>query len=193
MSRNIVSFLLEFLTEEETFYLFLSFFKFTEYPLIFEKDLEKLKYFFYIFQRLVSLFEPELSILFNSNGVSTNLFLPSWFITLFLSSRCHLNQKDTPITLIRILDNFIISGWKSLMKVGIFILHYCEEDIKKLKYEQLMTYLMNDVKKCNLFSDTNFDNLEKCFNDKRITKSLIKFIEDEYTQEKKVNNIKVVK
>jgi hypothetical protein len=52
---------------------------------------------------------------------------------------------------------------------------------------------MNDVKKCNLFSDTNFDNLEKCFNDKRITKSLIKFIEDEYTQEKKVNNIKVVK
>ena len=189
----IVSFLLEFLTEEETFYLFLSFFKFTEYPLIFEKDLEKLKYFFYIFQRLVSLFEPELSILFNSNGVSTNLFLPSWFITLFLSSRCHLNQKDTPITLIRILDNFIISGWKSLMKVGIFILHYCEEDIKKLKYEQLMTYLMNDVKKCNLFSDTNFDNLEKCFNDKRITKSLIKFIEDEYTQEKKVNNIKVVK
>jgi len=186
----IVSFLLEFLSEEETFYIFLSFFKFTEYPLIFEKDLEKLKYFFYIFQRLISLFEPELSILFNSNGVNTNIFLPSWFITLFLNSRNNLIQKNTPISLIRILDNFIVSGWKSLMKVGIFILNNCENDIKKLKYENLMTYLMSDVKKSNLFSDENVDKLEKCFNNKKINKSLIKFIEDEYIQEKKINEIK---
>ena len=186
----IVSFLLEFLSEEETFYIFLSFFKFTEYPLIFEKDLEKLKYFFYIFQRLISLFEPELSILFNSNGVNTNIFLPSWFITLFLNSRNNLIQKNTPISLIRILDNFIVSGWKSLMKVGIFILNNCENDIKKLKYENLMTYLMSDVKKSNLFSDENVDKLEKCFNNKKINKSLIKFIEDEYFQEKKINEIK---
>jgi hypothetical protein len=186
----IVSFLLEFLSEEETFYIFLSFFKFTEYPLIFEKDLEKLKYFFYIFQRLISLFEPELSILFNSNGVNTNIFLPSWFITLFLNSRNNLIQKNTPISLIRILDNFIVSGWKSLMKVGIFILNNCENDIKKLKHENLMTYLMSDVKKSNLFSDENVDKLEKCFNNKKINKSLIKFIEDEYIQEKKINEIK---
>ena len=76
------------------------------------------------------------------------------------------------------------------MKVGIFILNNCENDIKKLKYENLMTYLMSDVKKSNLFSDENVDKLEKCFNNKKINKSLIKFIEDEYIQEKKINEIK---
>ena len=69
----IVSFILEITNEEEVFYIFLSFFKSTEYPLIFEKDLEKLKIFFYIFQRLISLIEPELSIYFNSKKYS-NIF-----------------------------------------------------------------------------------------------------------------------
>jgi hypothetical protein len=106
----IVSFILEITNEEEVFYIFLSFFKSTEYPLIFEKDLEKLKIFFYIFQRLISLIEPELSIYFNSNSINANIFLPPWFITLFLSSRQFMNQNETPISLIRILDNFIVSG-----------------------------------------------------------------------------------
>ena len=187
----IVSFLLEILSEEEAFYIFLSFFQSTEYPLIFEKDLEKLQSFFYIFQRLISLFEPELSILFNANGVNANIFLPPWFITLFLSSRQYMNQSDTPIALIRILDNFIVGGWKSLMKVGIFVLHFCEEEIKNLKYENMLSYLNNDIKKYNLFIDDKIPELEKCFDDKRITKNLIKFIEDEYKQENKIKELKL--
>ena len=187
----IVSFLLEILSEEEAFYIFLSFFQSTEYPLIFEKDLEKLQSFFYIFQRLISLFEPELSILFNANGVNANIFLPPWFITLFLSSRQYMIQSDTPIALIRILDNFIVGGWKSLMKVGIFVLHFCEEEIKNLKYENMLSYLNNDIKKYNLFIDDKIPELEKCFDDKRITKNLIKFIEDEYKQENKIKELKL--
>ena len=187
----IVSFILEITNEEEVFYIFLSFFKSTEYPLIFEKDLEKLKIFFYIFQRLISLIEPELSIYFNSNSINANIFLPPWFITLFLSSRQFMNQNETPISLIRILDNFIVSGWKSLMKVGIFILHCVENDIYKFQNESLLSYLINDIKKYDLFCDNKINELEKCFNDSRITKRLIKFIEEEYRQEKKLKDIKI--
>ena len=187
----IVSFILEITNEEEAFYIFLSFFKSTEYPIIFDKDLEKLKIFFYIFQRLISLIEPELSIYFNSNSINANIFLPPWFITLFLSSRQFMNQNETPISLIRILDNFIVSGWKSLMKVGIFILHSGEDDIYKLKNESLLSYLINDIKKYDLFSDNKINELEKCFNDSKITKRLIKFIEEEYKQDNKLKDIKI--
>ena len=181
----IVSFLLEILDEEETFYIFLSFFKSTEYNLLFEKDLDKLKCFFYIFQRLISLFEPELSNFFNSNGVNVNFFLPHWFITLFLSSRQYINQK-IPFSLIRILDNYFVGGWKNLMKVGIFVLHSCEEQLRKMKYEDMLSYLINEIKKFDLFSEGKVELLENCFENKRITKKLIKLIEDEYRQEMKI-------
>ena len=182
----IVSFLLEILDEEETFYIFLSFFKSTEYNLLFEKDLDKLKCFFYIFQRLISLFEPELSNFFISNGVNVNFFLPHWFITLFLSSRQYLNQKEIPFSLIRILDNYFVGGWKNLMKVGLFVLHSCEDQLRKMKYEDMLSYLINEIKKFDLFSEGKVELLENCFENKRITKKLIKLIEDEYRQEMKI-------
>ena len=185
----IVSFLLEILNnEEETFYIFLSFFKSTEYSLIFEKDLDKLKCFFYIFQRLISLYEPEIYNLFNSNSININYFLPHWFITLFLSSRQYLNQEETPYSLIRILDNFFVGSWKNLMKVGIFILHSCEENLRKMKYEEMLSYLINEIKKFDLFSEGKLELLEKCFFDKRISKKLIHLIEDEYRQDEKLKN-----
>ena len=56
----IVELLLEITNEEKAFYIFLSFFYNTEYNKIFNKDLNKLKNFYYIFNRLISLFEPEL-------------------------------------------------------------------------------------------------------------------------------------
>ena len=57
----IVTFLYEIYGEEEAFYIFLSFFYSTQYSIIFDKDLIKLKEFFYVFNRIISLLEPELS------------------------------------------------------------------------------------------------------------------------------------
>ena len=42
--------------EEESFYLFLSLLISTEYGRLFEKDLEKLKKSFYVFERIICLF-----------------------------------------------------------------------------------------------------------------------------------------
>ncbi|MCQ2817715.1 MAG: TBC domain-containing protein [archaeon] len=174
--------------ENETFYLMLGFFKSTEYPMIFEKDLSKLKIFFYIFNRIVSLFEPELYSYFNSHNVDVNLFIPPWFITLFLTARQFNKEMETPIVLIRILDNFLISGWKFMMKVGIKILHLYESKLMELKYEDMLTYLINDMPKCDFFLEKNPDNIEKVLEEKNITKALITKIENEFTQKMELEN-----
>ena len=186
----IVEFILELTDEETAFYLFLSFFINTEYPLIFAKDLLKLKIFFYVFKRLISLFEPELYSYLNMNSVDVHFFMPPWFITLFLSSRQHIKQKQTPQVLIRILDNFILSGWKSLMKVGIKALNSFEKDLMKLKYEDMLNFLINDMLKNEFFKDDNLESIENCFIETKIQKRLIKNIEAEYLQDSKLKNQK---
>jgi hypothetical protein len=186
----IVEFLLELTDEETAFYLFLSFFINTEYPLIFAKDLLKLKIFFYVFKRLISLFEPELYSYLNMNNVDVHFFMPPWFITLFLSSRQYMKQKETPQVLVRILDNFILSGWKSLMKVGIKALNSFEKDLMQLKYEDMLNFLINDMMKNDFFKDGNLENIENCFIETKIQKRLIKNIEAEYLQDSKLKNQK---
>ena len=174
--------------EEDAFYIFMGFFENTEYPLIFAKDLLKLKVFFYAFKRLISLYEPELYSYFNSNSVDIHYFMPSWFITLFLSSRQNNTAKAPPIILLRILDSFILSGWKSLMKVGICILHAYESDLMKLKYEELLQFLINDIVKLDFFFDKNLEKVERCLVETVIKKRLIKNIEDEFIQELNLND-----
>ena len=132
----VVQFLYEMYGEEESFYIFLAFFINTEYNLIFAKDLEELKILFYVFKRVISLLEPELSSYFKSNGIDVNMFVSPWFITLFTGS--HQNFKgelDNSQILIRILDNFIVSGLKSIMEVGCVALHWYENILMNLDYK----------------------------------------------------------
>ena len=184
----IVSFLYEIYGEEETFYIFLSFFHSTEYSIIFDKDLIKLNEFFYVFNRIISLREPELSSFFNINGVNVNFFATPWFITLFTGSHQNLrDDKDNKNILIRIFDNFITSGWKAMMVVGCALLHSFEHKLMSMKYEDMLEFLINGMLRSEFFMKENEDNLENYFMNIKISKKLIKNIESEYTQEKMLN------
>ena len=181
----IASLLYEVFGEEDTFYIFLSFFKNTDYPIIFAKDLKKLKVFFYVFNRIMQLYEPELSSFLNTRNATANTFLPPWFITLFMSSHQYL--RDNVNVMIRILDYFIVSGWKGLMIVGIALLHNYENTLMNKKYEAMMEFLINDILKSNFFEGKNIDKLEEYFETIKINKNLIKNIELEYIQDEKLN------
>ena len=189
---NFISCVLyEIFGEEEAFYILLSFFKNTEYPIIFAKDLKKLKIFFYVFNRIIQLFEPELSSYLNMHNMPVNTFVPPWFITLFTSSHQYLrNEQDNINLMIRILDNFVVSGWKGMMTVGIALLHNFEETIMNKKYEAMMEFLINDIVKSEFFEDKNKDKLEEYFENIKISKNLIKNIELEYVQDEKLNEVK---
>ena len=181
----IVGFLYEIFGEEDAFYIFLSFFHSTQYSIIFDKNLNKLNEFFYVFHRIISLSEPELSSWFNINSVNINFFATPWFITLFTGSHQNLrDEKDNKNILIRILDNFITSGWKSMMVVGISLLHSFETKLMNLKYEDMLEFLINGMLKSEFFMAENQNNLENYFINVKISKDLIRNIEAEYTLEK---------
>ena len=189
---NFISCVLyEIFGEEEAFYILLSLFRNTEYPLIFAKDLKKLKIFFYVFQRIIQLFEPELSTCLNIHNMTVNTFVPPWFITLFTTSHQYLrNEQDNINLIVRILDNFMISGWKGMMNVGISLLHNYENELMNMKYEPMMEFLINDILKSEFFENKNRDKLEEYFENFKINKNLIKNIELEYVQDEKLNETK---
>jgi len=180
----LVKFLLDVFDEEESFYIFISLFENTEYSIIFTKDLQKLKVFFYVFKRIVSLYEPELASFLNSSGIDYNFFLPPWFITLFTGSHQHHDKEndDNSNIMIRVLDNFITYGWKSMMEFSCVILHFYETYIMNLKYEEMMQFLINDILKSDFFAEKNKELIEKSLDFYKIKKKLVKNIEAEYQQ-----------
>ena len=184
--QYIVLFLMELYGEEESFYLFISLLQNTEYSLLFEKDLQKLKVFFYVFKKILLLYEPELNSFLNINNLQVDLFLPPWFITLFSGTHHYLRSKEdnTPIV-IRIIDFFILYGWKSSMSIGCALLHCYENEIMKLDYEGLNRFLLNDILKQDFFLNKNIDLIEKCMEEFKISKKLISNIEAEYSEDKK--------
>jgi len=186
----IVSLLYEMYGEEEAFYIFLSMFKNTEYPLIFAKDLKKLKVFFYVFNRIIQLLEPELYSYLTMHNAAANTFVPPWFITLFTSSHQYLRgEQDNSNLIVRILDNFIVSGWKGMMTVGIALLHNFESTLMSKKYETMMEFLINEMLRSEFFEIKNKDKLEEYFETIKISKKLIKKIELEYIQDEKLNEM----
>ena len=186
--QYIVLFLMELYGEEESFYLFLSLLLNTEYSLLFEQDLQKLKVFFYVFKRILSLFEPELSSFLNINNLQVDLFLPPWFITLFSSAHHFLRKiEDNTSIVIRIIDFFILYGWKSSMSIGCALLHTYEKEIMQLDFERLNKFLLNDILKQDFFLNKNINLLEKSMDEFKISKKLISNIEAEYYQDKKEN------
>ena len=172
--------------EEEAFYIFLSFFRNTEYPIIFAKDLKKLKIFFYVFNRIIQLYEPELSSFLNTRNATANTFLPPWFITLFQSSHQYIHDNNN--VMIRILDAFVTSRYKGLMNVGIALLHNYENTLINKKYEAMMEFLINDILKSDFFKKENIDKLEGYLERVKINKNLIRNIELEYIQDEKLND-----
>ena len=186
----LVKFLLDVFDEDESFYIFISLFESTEYSIIFTKDLQTLKAFFYVFKRIISLYEPELASFLNSCGIDFNFFLPPWFITLFTGSHQHHNKEndDNSNIMIRILDNFITYGWKSLMEFSCVILHFYETYIMNIKYDHMMQFLINDILKSDFFAQKNKELIEKSLDFYKIKKKLIKNIEAEYEQNMKLKD-----
>ena len=84
--------------------------------------------------------------------------------------------------MIRVLDNFITYGWKSMMEFSCVILHFYETYIMNLKYEEMMQFLINDILKSDFFAEKNKELIEKSLDFYKIKKKLVKNIEAEYQQ-----------
>jgi hypothetical protein len=172
--------------EEESFYIFLSLLFYTEYGDLFINDLENLKKYFYVFERLINIFLPELYFYFIQNSINVSFFVSSWFITLFTTAFQYNTNISNPKIFLRILDLFIFSGWKSIIKIGLAVIKHFEPKLLFLTDENLLHFLLNDIIKSGFFENENFDTLMFITINFKIESGLISNIENEYEIKSKI-------
>ena len=183
----IAAFLLNITNDEEdSFYIFLSLLFSTEYGQLFINDLERLKKYFYVFERLINIFLPELYFYFIHNNINVSFFCSSWFITLFTNAFQYNTNMENPKIFLRIWDLFIFSGWKSIIKIGIAIIKHFEPKLLSLTDEGLLHFLLNDIIKSGFFENENFDTLMFITINFKIEGGLISNIENEYDIKNKI-------
>ena len=70
------------------------------------------------------------------------------------------------------------------------MLHSYENTLLSMNYEDMIQFLINDILKSDFFRCNNEDNIKGIIDSKKISKKLIKNIEDEYMLQSKLKNYK---
>ena len=180
----IASFLLESTNDEEkSFDIFSSILNKTEYSNLALNEFNLMKKYFYVFERLICIYLPELYTAFKRNNISTNYFISPWFITLYTHS---YNGNNTKI-LMRIFDLFILDGWLAIIRIGLILLKYYQNDLFSMEFEELLHFLINELKeKYDFFDDNNYEKFIELYNDMKLPKGLVNNLENEFELNKKI-------
>ena len=180
----IASFLLESTNDEEkSFDIFSSILKKTEYSNLALNEFNLMKKYFYVFERLICIYLPELYTAFKRNNISTNYFISPWFITLYTHS---YNGNNTKI-LMRIFDLFILDGWLAIIRIGLILLKNYQNDLFSMEFEELLHFLINELKeKYDFFDDNNYEKFIELYNDMKLPKGLVNNLENEFELNKKI-------
>ena len=180
----ISAFLLEVTKDEEkTFDIFSAILNKTEYAKLALNDFELMKKYFYVFERLICIYLPELYTTFKRNNISANFFVSPWLITLYTHS---YNGKNTKI-LMRIFDLFILDGWLAVIRIGLLLLKYYQNDLFCMEFEELLHFLINELKeKYDFFNDDNYELFIQLYNEIKLPKGLVNNLENEYELNKKI-------
>ena len=180
----IGSFLIQLTTnEEEAFYLMFGIVENTEFTSIFLSDLQKLKIFFYDFDRLIAIMVPEAYSIMTINNIKVNYFCTSWFLTMFSNSLVIIEADNPPKIILKIWDEFFVKGWKAFLTTGLIIMKTNEEIIKNLKSEQLLQFLVSEVLKTDFFEETFFELYQYLSKKFYIRNKLLRNLESEYFYE----------
>jgi len=180
----ICQFLLEATKDEEkAFDIFSAILNKTKYGNLIEDEFSLMKKYFYVFERLIILCLPELATLLKKNNVNPSYYISPWFITLFTHSFVENQTK----LLLRIFDLFILDGWISVIKIGLMLLKHYEKVLMDLNFEELLNFLINDLKeKYDFFNNNNYEKFMELYQDMKIPKGLVSNIENEYELEMKI-------
>ena len=187
--HHICQFLLEITNskENEAFNIFSAIISKTSYEQIVIDDFKLMKKFFYVFDRLINIYLPDLFVINKSNNIGACFYISPWFITLFTMRF----QKNQTKLLLRIFDMFILDGWICIVRIGLVMLKYYQNDLVKMKYEELLQFLINELKdKYDFFGNYNYDKFMEMYKEMKIPKGLISNIENEYALMQNMENNK---
>ena len=167
-------------SEEEAFIIFNCILESTDYGDLFMNDLKRLNKYFYVFERLIFIYLPEVFLHLMNTKIAPKFFISPWFITLFTNAYKSIQGKGKPKVLIWILDSFIIDGWGAINKIGLCLMKHFERKILILDTDELLHFLINDIINYDFFKNSNYDRLRNIYDNLQIENGLIENIENEY-------------
>ena len=85
-----------------------------------------------------------------------------------------------------IIDDFIIKGWKVVFKAILAILKFNEKEIMEKDNDEVVNYIVHDLKKSKIFLEENFDKFVNYYKNINFKDDLIDNLQEEYNLEKKI-------
>ena len=104
-------------SEEEAFKIYNYILDFTDYGDLLMNDLKRLNKYFYVFERLIFIYLPEVFLHSTNTKISTKFFISPWFITLFTNAYKTIKGKEKPKVLIWIFDSLLLKDGELLIKL----------------------------------------------------------------------------
>ena len=140
--------------------------------------MSKLKTYFSLMDKLIYLYLPKIHFHFKKNQITTDFFLSPYFITLFTHIYPFIQEKNN-IFIMRVWDEFIINGWKTIFEIILTLLKLKEKILIKLEGDELVDYLVNKINKDDIFRNKNFEKFEEMKKFFVVNNDLITYIEEE--------------
>ena len=137
----IAGFLLALVQDEETAFRILqqvaSQFAMHE---LFNPDIPRLKLYFLQMDRMLAQVNQDLAAHFVQENVSSSFFASAWFITLFTNSLKQNTSHEGQVneTLLQLWDYFIVSGWKAVLKLGLYLVTRDAAQLSELSFEGIL-------------------------------------------------------
>ena len=170
--------------EEDTFSLFSNLMFNTELSKIFDIKFETLKCYFYILNRLIFLFLPQISQKFEEIKLSSDCFACPFFITLF--SNTYIISNSSKQFMMFIIDSFIFKGWRIIFSSILSLLKYNEKNILEKEDDEFFNFVVNDLIKSDIFQKENFDKFIELYKNFYIKRELIDNLKEEFYLENKI-------
>ncbi|SOV74311.1 GTPase-activating protein, putative [Plasmodium sp. gorilla clade G3] len=158
--------LLVFRKNIDTIRCFISMLKNYNIKGMFLYNFPQLKKIIYQLNILIKAYIPKLFYYFRKKKIKIDFFCVNWFLTLFSQD---LSFENT----LKLWDLFFLFGMKILIKLTLILLHYHEDNIVHLSYDEALTYLKAITKTPfidYLFKENNFFTHLKKF---KITNSML--------------------
>ena len=145
---------------------------------IFLDNFSYLQGYFYILDRMISLYIPDLWEHFKEERVMPVFYCSGWFITMFTNS-FQYTEKSYLATWV--VDFTVAEGMPGLFKSMIVLLKYLRFKFVKLGFDQIMNYL-SDLSKKEVFTNVLYDaylkQKEKGVSDETLRQTYIMHWED---------------
>ena len=175
--------------EEDTFHFLICLFNFTQIRDIYDdEEFQYLKILFYSMERILYLNLPKVYSKLKDQNLQISFFMSAYFITMFTIVYSHLPQNDISF-LLHIWDEFIFEGWRSFFETWLAILKFYEKDIFNTKEGDIMNFLTNKIRDCELFKKEKYETFLGIKKQFKITEELMINLEYEIAEETGIRKV----